>query len=213
MNSTPQSKEITDEDLLKLVEEESKSMLEKDPLIEIEDCHMENGEMIIHGICKAGKDRLNVGIKIPKQWSEVPLYKHDTIRITGSVLLSSYTTLTPQNYVILEPFLMISPTTLVDSINCSRHSLITLLAKSSEIGYPLVVGTAAHELIEEYLLQEYTNTSQLDATMKILMRKYIPDLYYLHKTMALFEKDLTDYINHIFSISKLLLKSIYVNRN
>jgi DNA replication factor Dna2 len=206
----PQVKEISDDDLLKLIEEEAKTIVATDPLIEIDDSKMESGDIMVFGICKVGKDKLKVGIKIPKQWSDTPLCKHDTIRIIGDVLLSSYTTLTDKNYIILEPYYLISPTTLVDSINCSRHSLITLLAKSSEIGYPLIVGKAAHELIEEYLLREYTSPQQLDKTKKILTRTYLPDLYYLHKTMAEFEKDLTDYITHIFNISQKLLKSTLI---
>ena len=106
---------------------------------------------------------LNFRITLRGTWIRTPVDHGDYIRIIGQFKQSNHFTLTLDDeesdletgaaYLILEPNILISSTSIVTSFPCVRTSIFSDMFRSNlgDFEYPLVIGNIIHEAFERII--------------------------------------------------------------
>ena len=84
-------------------------------------------------------------------------------------------------FLVLEPFVMISSTSIVSSFPCVRRSLFSDSFRSSvsDFSYALVLGNIIHDAFERILQTQNFNQEFLDGVFKHAMKPHYTYLYQL----------------------------------
>jgi hypothetical protein len=145
---------------------------------------------------------LNFRITLRGTWMRTPIDHGDYLRVIGKFKKSNNYTLTLDDeesdsetgasYIILEPFIMISCTSIVSSFPCVRRSIFQDQFRTSmtEFEYPLVIGNIIHEAFERVIISQNFDEDYLEQVFKDSMKNHYCHLYRLRETEQRALKDL-----------------------
>ncbi|KAJ7069715.1 Dna2-domain-containing protein [Mycena amicta] len=125
-----------------------------------------------------GKDTRR-SVCLQDDWARTDVRVGDIVNIIGSFTTSSETIsiTSAQNFVILHPDLLLTPSTLASSIECRRKQLISGLVRSSSDTSPaLVWGIILHEVMQACMSAERWDDPWVQNKVDELIRAHLPDV-------------------------------------
>ena len=145
---------------------------------------------------------LNFRITLRGTWTRTPIDHGDYLRVIGAFKKSNNYTLTLDDeesdgetgakYIILEPYIMISCTSIVTSFPCVRRSIFSdqFRTNMGDFEYPLVIGNIIHEAFERLLISRDFEEANLEAVFRQSMQGHVCHLYRLRESESKALKDL-----------------------
>ncbi|KAF7298895.1 DNA replication helicase [Mycena indigotica] len=117
-------------------------------------------------------------VTLQDEWARTDVRVGDIINIVGSSPLSTAISITSsQNFLILHPDLLLTPTTLANSIECRRKQMISSLVRSTSDTSPaLVWGNILHEVMQSCMAVEYWDERWIEAKVEEIIREHISDI-------------------------------------
>ncbi|KAM6266012.1 DNA replication ATP-dependent helicase/nuclease DNA2 [Porphyrio hochstetteri] len=133
-------------------------------------------------------------------WESVPVVPGDIIHLEGECNSGTWMINEQSGYLVLYPDLLLSGTTISNSIRCLRRAVLAERFKGSESGSrQMLIGTILHEIFQQSVTNNLTQEKVEELTNKIVYgQKYLKEMYLLNLKQAEIMQEVEEYLPSFF---------------
>ncbi|NXS61836.1 DNA2 nuclease, partial [Brachypteracias leptosomus] len=133
-------------------------------------------------------------------WESVPVVPGDIIHLEGDCSSGTWIINDQAGYLILYPDLLLSGTTISNSIRCMRKAVLSERFRGSESGSrQTLVGTILHEIFQQSVTNNLAQGKVEQLANKIVYgQKYLKEMYLLNLKQAEIMQEVQEYLPSFF---------------
>ncbi|NWI50656.1 DNA2 nuclease, partial [Calyptomena viridis] len=133
-------------------------------------------------------------------WESVPVVPGDIIHLEGECSSGTWLINDQSGYLVLYPDLLLSGTTVSNSIRCVRRAVLSERFRGSESGSrQMLVGTILHEIFQQSVTNNLTQEKVQELANKIVYgQKYLKEMYHLNLKQAEIMQEVEEYLPSFF---------------
>ncbi|NXY89385.1 DNA2 nuclease, partial [Alcedo cyanopectus] len=133
-------------------------------------------------------------------WESVPVVPGDIIHLEGECTSGTWLINEQSGYLVLYPDLLLSGTTISNSIRCMRRAVLSERFRGSESGsHQTLLGTILHEIFQQSVTNKLAQEKVEQLANKIVYgQKYLKDMYHLNLKQAEIMQEVQGYLPLFF---------------
>ncbi|XP_035393754.1 DNA replication ATP-dependent helicase/nuclease DNA2 [Cygnus atratus] len=133
-------------------------------------------------------------------WESVPVVPGDIVHLEGDCSSGTWIIDEQFGYLILYPDLLLSGTTISNSIRCVRRAVLSEKFRGSESGScQMLVGTILHEIFQQSVTNNLSPEKVKELANKIVYgQKYLREMYHLNLKQAEVMQEIEEYLPSFF---------------
>ncbi|OPJ84724.1 DNA replication ATP-dependent helicase/nuclease DNA2 [Patagioenas fasciata monilis] len=133
-------------------------------------------------------------------WESVPVVPGDIIHLEGECSSSTWVINEQSGYLVLYPDLLLSGTTISNSIRCMRRAVLSERFRGSECGSrQTLIGTILHEIFQQSVTNNLAQEKVKELANKIVYgQKYLKDMYHLNLKQTEIMQEVEEYLPSFF---------------
>uniref|UniRef100_A0A8B9E3W7 DNA replication ATP-dependent helicase/nuclease n=1 Tax=Anser cygnoides TaxID=8845 RepID=A0A8B9E3W7_ANSCY len=133
-------------------------------------------------------------------WESVPVVPGDIVHLEGDCSSGTWIIDEQFGYLILYPDLLLSGTTISNSIRCVRRAVLSERFRGSESGsHQMLVGTILHEIFQQSVTNNLSPEKVKELANKIVYgQKYLREMYHLNLKQAEVMQEIEEYLPSFF---------------
>uniref|UniRef100_A0A8B9CTH3 DNA replication ATP-dependent helicase/nuclease n=1 Tax=Anser brachyrhynchus TaxID=132585 RepID=A0A8B9CTH3_9AVES len=133
-------------------------------------------------------------------WESVPVVPGDIVHLEGDCSSGTWIIDEQFGYLILYPDLLLSGTTISNSIRCVRRAVLNEKFRGSESGsHQMLVGTILHEIFQQSVTNNLSPEKVKELANKIVYgQKYLREMYHLNLKQAEVMQEIEEYLPSFF---------------
>ncbi|NXY18888.1 DNA2 nuclease, partial [Atrichornis clamosus] len=133
-------------------------------------------------------------------WESVPVVPGDIVHLEGERSSDTWVINDQSGYLVLYPDLLLSGTTISNSIRCMRRAVLSERFRGSESGSrQMLVGTILHEIFQQSVTNDLTKEKVQELANKIVYgQKYLKEMYHLKLKQAEIMREVEEYLPSFF---------------
>ncbi|XP_065527044.1 DNA replication ATP-dependent helicase/nuclease DNA2 isoform X2 [Lathamus discolor] len=129
-------------------------------------------------------------------WESVPVVPGDIIHLEGECSSGTWVIDEQSGYLVLYPDLLLSGTTISNSIRCMRRAVLSERFRGSESGSrQTLVGTILHEIFQQSVTNNLAQEKVEELANKIVYgQKYLKEMYHLNLRQTEIMREVEEYL-------------------
>ncbi|KFQ97694.1 DNA replication ATP-dependent helicase/nuclease DNA2, partial [Nipponia nippon] len=133
-------------------------------------------------------------------WESVPVVPGDIIHLEGECSSGTWIINEQSGYLVLYPDLLLSGTTISNSIRCMRRAVLSERFRGSESGSrQTLIGTILHEIFQQSVTNNLAQEKVEELANKIVYgQKYLKEMYYLNLKQSEIMQEVEEYLPSFF---------------
>ncbi|NXQ82182.1 DNA2 nuclease, partial [Nyctibius grandis] len=133
-------------------------------------------------------------------WESVPVVPGDIIHLEGECSSGTWVINEQSGYLVLYPDLLLSGTTISNSIRCMRRAVLSERFRGSESGSrQTLVGTILHEIFQQSVTNNLAQEKVEELANKIVYgQKYLKEMYHLNLKQTEIMQEVQEYLPSFF---------------
>ncbi|XP_057259240.1 DNA replication ATP-dependent helicase/nuclease DNA2 [Pezoporus wallicus] len=133
-------------------------------------------------------------------WESVPVVPGDIIHLEGKCSSGTWVIDEQSGYLVLYPDLLLSGTTISNSIRCMRRAVLSERFRGSECGSrQTLVGTILHEIFQQSVTNNLAQEKVEELANKIVYgQKYLKEMYHLNLRQTEIMREVEEYLPSFF---------------
>ncbi|NXK49258.1 DNA2 nuclease, partial [Chauna torquata] len=133
-------------------------------------------------------------------WESVPVVPGDIIHLEGDCSSGIWIINEQSGYLILYPDLLLSGTTISNSIRCIRRAVLSEKFKGSESGSrQTLIGTILHDIFQQSVTNNLSPEKVGELANKIVYgQKYLKEMYHLNLKQTEIMQEVEEYLPSFF---------------
>uniref|UniRef100_A0A8C0B9Q0 DNA replication ATP-dependent helicase/nuclease n=1 Tax=Buteo japonicus TaxID=224669 RepID=A0A8C0B9Q0_9AVES len=133
-------------------------------------------------------------------WESVPVVPGDIIHLEGECSSGTWVINEQSGYLVLYPDLLLSGTTISNSIRCMRRALLSERFRGSDSGSrQTLIGTILHEIFQQSVMNNLAREKVEELANKIVYgQKYLKEMYHLNVKQAEVMQEVEEYLPSFF---------------
>ncbi|XP_009953939.1 PREDICTED: DNA replication ATP-dependent helicase/nuclease DNA2, partial [Leptosomus discolor] len=133
-------------------------------------------------------------------WESVPVVPGDIIHLEGECNSGTWVINEQSGYLVLYPDLLLSGTTISNSIRCTRRAVLSERFRGSESGSrQTLVGTILHEIFQQSVTNYLAQEKVEELANKIVYgQKYLKEMYHLNLKQTEIMQEVEEYLPSFF---------------
>ncbi|XP_061229796.1 DNA replication ATP-dependent helicase/nuclease DNA2 [Neopsephotus bourkii] len=133
-------------------------------------------------------------------WQSVPVVPGDIIHLEGECSSGTWVIDEQSGYLVLYPDLLLSGTTISNSIRCMRRAVLSERFRGSESGSrQTLVGTILHEIFQQSVTNNLAQEKVEELANKIVYgQKYLKEMYHLNLRQTEIMREVEEYLPSFF---------------
>uniref|UniRef100_A0A8C3Y032 DNA replication ATP-dependent helicase/nuclease n=1 Tax=Catharus ustulatus TaxID=91951 RepID=A0A8C3Y032_CATUS len=133
-------------------------------------------------------------------WESVPVVPGDIVHLEGECSSGTWVINAQCGYLVLYPDLLLSGTTISNSIRCMRRAVLSERFRGSESGSrQMLVGTILHDIFQQSVTNILTQEKVQELANKIVYgQKYLKEMYQLNLKQAQIMQEVEEYLPSFF---------------
>ncbi|NWX28356.1 DNA2 nuclease, partial [Notiomystis cincta] len=133
-------------------------------------------------------------------WESVPVVPGDIVHLEGECSSSTWVINAQCGYLVLYPDLLLSGTTISNSIRCMRRAVLSERFRGSEsASRQMLLGTILHDVFQQSLTNSLTREKVQELAHKIVYgQKYLREMYQLNLKEAEIMQEVEEYLPSFF---------------
>ncbi|NXL93042.1 DNA2 nuclease, partial [Alectura lathami] len=133
-------------------------------------------------------------------WESVPVVPGDIIHLEGDCSSGTWIITEQSGYLILYPDLLLSGTTISNSIRCTRKAVLSEKFRGSESGSrQMLIGTILHEIFQQSVTNNFSPEKlELLANKIVYGQKYLKEMYHLKLKQTEIMREVEEYLPSFF---------------
>ncbi|NXC47258.1 DNA2 nuclease, partial [Penelope pileata] len=133
-------------------------------------------------------------------WESVPVVPGDIVHLEGDCSSGTWVINEQSGYLILYPDLLLSGTTISNSIRCLRRAVLSEKFRGSECGSrQTLVGTILHEIFQQSVTNNLSPEKVEELANKIVYgQKYLKEMYHLNLKQTEIMQEVEEYLPSFF---------------
>ncbi|XP_010020262.1 PREDICTED: DNA replication ATP-dependent helicase/nuclease DNA2, partial [Nestor notabilis] len=133
-------------------------------------------------------------------WESVPVVPGDIIHLEGECVSGTWVIDEQSGYLVLYPDLLLSGTTISNSIRCIRRAVLSERFRGSESGSrQTLVGTILHEIFQQSVTNNLAQEKVEELANKIVYgQKYLKEMYHLNLRQTEIMREVEEYLPSFF---------------
>ncbi|NXP46267.1 DNA2 nuclease, partial [Heliornis fulica] len=133
-------------------------------------------------------------------WESVPIVPGDIIHLEGECSSGTWIINEQSGYLVLYPDLLLSGTTISNSIRCLRRAVLAERFRGSEPGSrQTLLGTILHEIFQQSVTNNLTQEKVEELANKIIYgQKYLKEMYHLNVKQTEIMLEVEEYLPSFF---------------
>ncbi|XP_062486450.1 DNA replication ATP-dependent helicase/nuclease DNA2 [Pezoporus occidentalis] len=133
-------------------------------------------------------------------WESVPVVPGDIIHLEGKCSSGTWVIDEQSGYLVLYPDLLLSGTTISNSIRCMRRAVLSERFRGSESGSrQTLVGTILHEIFQQSVTNNLAQEKVEELANKIVYgQKYLKEMYHLNLRQTEIMREVEEYLPSFF---------------
>ncbi|NXG08132.1 DNA2 nuclease, partial [Sakesphorus luctuosus] len=137
---------------------------------------------------------------LQNSWESVPVVPGDIIHLEGECSSGTWVITDHSGYLVLYPDLLLSGTTISNSIRCLRRAVLSERFRGSESGSrQMLIGTILHEIFQQSVTNNLTQEKVQELANKIVYgQKYLKEMYHLNLKQAEIMQEVEEYLPSFF---------------
>ncbi|KAI1231636.1 hypothetical protein IHE44_0007713, partial [Lamprotornis superbus] len=135
-----------------------------------------------------------------KELESVPVVPGDIVHLEGECSSGTWVINAQCGYLVLYPDLLLSGTTISNSIRCMRRAVLSERFRGSESGSrQMLVGTILHDIFQQSVTNNLTQEKVQELASKIVYgQKYLKEMYHLNLKQAQVMQEIEEYLPSFF---------------
>ncbi|NWU19030.1 DNA2 nuclease, partial [Dyaphorophyia castanea] len=133
-------------------------------------------------------------------WESVPVVPGDIVHLEGECSSGTWVINAQCGYLVLYPDLLLSGTTISNSIRCMRRAVLSERFRGSESGSrQMLIGTILHDIFQQSVTNNLTPEKVQELANKIVYgQKYLKEMYHLNLKQAEIMQEVEEYLPSFF---------------
>ncbi|NXG46383.1 DNA2 nuclease, partial [Psilopogon haemacephalus] len=133
-------------------------------------------------------------------WESVPVVPGDIVHLEGECNSGTWVINEQSGYLVLYPDLLLSGTTISNSIRCVRRAVLSEKFKGSEFGSRhTLLGTILHEIFQQSVTNNLAQEKvEVLANKLVYGQKYLKEMYHLNLKQTEIMQDVQEYLPSFF---------------
>ncbi|NXP77450.1 DNA2 nuclease, partial [Ramphastos sulfuratus] len=133
-------------------------------------------------------------------WESVPVVPGDIVHLEGECSSGTWVINEQSGYLVLYPDLLLSGTTISNSIRCVRRAVLSEKFRGSEFGSRhTLIGTILHEIFQQSVTNNLAQEKVEVLANKIVYgQKYLKEMYHLNLKQTEIMQDVQEYLPSFF---------------
>ncbi|XP_067996252.1 DNA replication ATP-dependent helicase/nuclease DNA2 [Melanerpes formicivorus] len=133
-------------------------------------------------------------------WESVPVVPGDIIHLEGECSSRTWVINEQSGYLVLYPDLLLSGTTISNSIRCVRRAVLSEKFKGSEFGSrQTLIGTILHDIFQQSLTNNLAQEKvEVLANKVVYGKKYLKEMYHLNLKQSEIMQEVQEYLPSFF---------------
>ncbi|KFP14399.1 DNA replication ATP-dependent helicase/nuclease DNA2, partial [Egretta garzetta] len=133
-------------------------------------------------------------------WDSVPVVPGDIIHLEGECSSGTWIINEQSGYLVLYPDLLLSGTTISNSIRCMRRAVLSERFRGSESGSrQTLIGTILHEIFQQSVTNNLAQKEVEELAKKIVYgQKYLKEMYHLNLKQTEIMQEVEEYLPSFF---------------
>ncbi|NXY45581.1 DNA2 nuclease, partial [Ceuthmochares aereus] len=133
-------------------------------------------------------------------WESVPVVPGDIIHLEGECSSGTWIIDAQSGYLVLYPDLLLSGTTISNSIRCMRRAVLSERFRGFESGSrPTLIGTILHEIFQQSVTNNLAQDKVEELANKIVYgQKYLKEMYLLNLKQTEIMQEVEEYLPSFF---------------
>uniref|UniRef100_A0A8B9E3T8 DNA replication ATP-dependent helicase/nuclease n=1 Tax=Anser cygnoides TaxID=8845 RepID=A0A8B9E3T8_ANSCY len=132
-------------------------------------------------------------------WESVPVVPGDIVHLEGDCSSGTWIIDEQFGYLILYPDLLLSGTTISNSIRCVRRAVLSERFRVSSGSHQMLVGTILHEIFQQSVTNNLSPEKVKELANKIVYgQKYLREMYHLNLKQAEVMQEIEEYLPSFF---------------
>ncbi|XP_008495874.2 DNA replication ATP-dependent helicase/nuclease DNA2 [Calypte anna] len=133
-------------------------------------------------------------------WESVPVVPGDIVHLEGECSSGTWIINEQSGYLVLYPDLLLSGTTISNSIRCMRRAVLSERFRGSESGSrQTLIGTILHEIFQQSVTNNLSREKVEELASKIVCgQKYLKEMYHLNLKQAEIMQEVEEYLPSFF---------------
>ncbi|NWH74838.1 DNA2 nuclease, partial [Piaya cayana] len=133
-------------------------------------------------------------------WESVPVVPGDIIHLEGECSSGTWIINAQSGYLVLYPDLLLSGTTISNSIRCMRRAVLSERFRSFESGSrSTLIGTILHEIFQQSVTNNLAQDKVEELANKIVYgQKYLKEMYLLNVKQTEIMQEVEEYLPSFF---------------
>uniref|UniRef100_A0A8D2P1J1 DNA replication ATP-dependent helicase/nuclease n=1 Tax=Zosterops lateralis melanops TaxID=1220523 RepID=A0A8D2P1J1_ZOSLA len=133
-------------------------------------------------------------------WESVPVVPGDIVHLEGECSSGTWVINAQCGYLVLYPDLLLSGTTISNSIRCMRRAVLSERFRGSESGSrQMLIGTILHDIFQQSVTNNLTQEKVQELANKIVYgQKYLKEMYHLNLKQAQIMQEVEEYLPSFF---------------
>ncbi|NWI92087.1 DNA2 nuclease, partial [Pitta sordida] len=133
-------------------------------------------------------------------WESVPVVPGDIVHLEGECRGGRWLISEQSGFLVLYPDLLLSGTTVSNSIRCVRRAVLSERFRGSESGSrQMLVGTILHDIFQQSVTNNLAQEKVQELANKIVYgQKYLKDMYHLNLKQAEIMQEVEEYLPSFF---------------
>ncbi|KFQ02834.1 DNA replication ATP-dependent helicase/nuclease DNA2, partial [Haliaeetus albicilla] len=133
-------------------------------------------------------------------WESVPVVPGDIIHLEGECSSGTWVINEQSGYLVLYPDLLLSGTTISNSIRCMRRAVLSERFRGSDSGSrQTLIGTILHEIFQQSVMNNLAREKVEELANKIVYgQKYLKEMYHLNVKQTEVMQEVEEYLPSFF---------------
>ncbi|NXI55507.1 DNA2 nuclease, partial [Chloroceryle aenea] len=133
-------------------------------------------------------------------WESVPVVPGDIINLEGECTSGTWVINEQSGYLVLYPDLLLSGTTIANSIRCLRRAVLSERFRGSEAGSrQTLIGIILHDIFQQSVTNKLAQGKVEQLANKIVYgQKYLKDMYHLNLQQKDIIQEVQEYLPSFF---------------
>ncbi|NXI48217.1 DNA2 nuclease, partial [Galbula dea] len=133
-------------------------------------------------------------------WESVPVVPGDIIHLEGVCSSGTWVINEESGYLVLYPDLLLSGTTISNSIRCVRRAVLSERFRGSESGSrQTLIGTILHDIFQQSVANTLAQEEVEELANKIVYgQKYLKEMYHLNLKQTEIMQEVQEYLPSFF---------------
>uniref|UniRef100_F6S4L6 DNA replication ATP-dependent helicase/nuclease n=2 Tax=Monodelphis domestica TaxID=13616 RepID=F6S4L6_MONDO len=130
------------------------------------------------------------------EWDDLSVEPGDIIHLEGEYKADAWIIDKDFGYLILYPDMLISGTSVANSIRCMRRAVLNENFRSCDSSsHQMLIGTVLHEIFQKAINDSFTQEKLQELALQTIQEiKHLKEMYYLNLKEDVFKQEIEDYL-------------------